>query len=219
MISGGLSPRVRGNPRRIAARMLCPRSIPACAGEPCRPVRPASPGRVYPRVCGGTARLATVTNVNKGLSPRVRGNPFQARYGQAGGGSIPACAGEPGACATIRGLRRVYPRVCGGTFVSVAAGQPGQGLSPRVRGNLARRSTPGRTPRSIPACAGEPRGGRGNLSPQTVYPRVCGGTGDGGYSRPPSGGLSPRVRGNPRRLGSQPGGKGSIPACAGEPPA
>ena len=53
----------------------------------------------------------------------------------------------------------VYPRVCGGTnpnsFITVC----GDGLSPRVRGNLC---SVGRMPfcsGSIPACAGEPTPG------------------------------------------------------------
>ena len=51
---GGLSPRVRGNPR-LAEKGLCRRwSIPACAGEPhCTDTRRMSVA-VYPRVCGGT---------------------------------------------------------------------------------------------------------------------------------------------------------------------
>ena len=52
---------------------------------------------------------------------------------------------------------------------------------------------------------------------QKVYPRVCGGTAEGGSNSAQRRGLSPRVRGNP-----VPGESGlvlrrSIPACAGEP--
>ena len=32
------------------------------------------PGRVYPRVCGGTQRPPDIARVGAGLSPRVRGN-------------------------------------------------------------------------------------------------------------------------------------------------
>ena len=50
----GLSPRVRGN-RRLAIQPLGRRgSIPACAGEPAAGLQGTGPGRVYPRVCGGT---------------------------------------------------------------------------------------------------------------------------------------------------------------------
>ena len=52
----GLSPRVRGN--RGYQRVLGQRSrsIPACAGEPPSPWPTTDLSRVYPRVCGGTAR-------------------------------------------------------------------------------------------------------------------------------------------------------------------
>ena len=73
---------------------------------------------VYPRVCGGTCELEPGTAALAGLSPRVRGNPGPGRGGDTGDGSIPACAGEPCRGGNGRGLRRVYPRVCGGTAVS-----------------------------------------------------------------------------------------------------
>ena len=91
----GLSPRVRGNrdhpePHRVSAR-----SIPACAGEPIEPVRIRIPGKVYPRVCGGTVAVGTGAGTNYGLSPRVRGNRQLGSPRQRDDGSIPACAGEP----------------------------------------------------------------------------------------------------------------------------
>ena len=52
-----------------------------------------------------------------------------------------------------------------------------------------------------------------------VYPRVCGGTACISISRRCCAGLSPRVRGNPTNTYAQSGKAGSIPACAGEPPA
>ena len=147
--------------------------------------------RVYPRVCGGTqAQVVYLVCTLKTM------------------GSIPACAGEP---------RPSISQIIGP-----------HGLSPRVRGNPIR--TVFRVSGSIPACAGEPHDVHG--SADAVYPRVCGGTHD--FQRacstirprsipacagePASGsslvpqpvlGLSPRVRGNPRKLMHH----GSIPAC------
>ena len=51
---------------------------------------------------------------------------------------------------------RVYPRVCGGTFVVVASVWYWMGLSPRVRGNRRGRHGGAVLMGSIPACAGEP---------------------------------------------------------------
>ena len=72
---------------------------------------------------------------------------------------------------------------------------------------------------SIPACAGEPEVQLPWLCALWVYPRVCGGTSMSKSTLSEAQGLSPRVRGN--QLGKQRIvlSNGSIPACAGEPPA
>ena len=70
----GLSPRVRGNRGLRPGGAGTAGSIPACAGEPRQPSSQRFPGRVYPRVCGGTSRLLSLARVDAGLSPRVRGN-------------------------------------------------------------------------------------------------------------------------------------------------
>ena len=58
----GLSPRVRGN--RIHSQHANCRSgsIPACAGEPAFVIPDEVINRVYPRVCGGTAKGQVVGN-------------------------------------------------------------------------------------------------------------------------------------------------------------
>ena len=90
----------------------------------------------------------------------------------------------------------VYPRVCGGTLARLCNVQRTAGLSPRVRGNRLPDAVGGGVDGSIPACAGEPQSWASGIVNATVYPRVCGGTGE--YPEPPAGytGLSPRVRGN-----------------------
>ena len=57
-LPSGLSPRVRGNPSAVGGSLPCPRSIPACAGEPHDLVPPVGDQTVYPRVCGGTLLMA-----------------------------------------------------------------------------------------------------------------------------------------------------------------
>ena len=134
-------------------------------------------------------------------------------------GSIPACAGEParGCCAACPS--RVYPRVCGGTQRQRHGFLPNRGLSPRVRGNQRSQNEQTHFQGSIPACAGEPVDTDDTELIPRVYPRVCGGTGTNAVYAAIHQGLSPRVRGNrPGRL-PPPDRGGSIPACAGEPPA
>ena len=111
----GLSPRVRGNliVDRISRRNT--RSIPACAGEPLRIRSEEMAAWVYPRVCGGTSSPAAAQSMERGLSPRVRGNPAGASSRPGRGRSIPACAGEPSQAQKEARRGLVYPRVCGGT--------------------------------------------------------------------------------------------------------
>ena len=152
----GLSPRVRGNLAECSAIPLQLGSIPACAGEPLAAMRSGQRRWVYPRVCGGTFAAFGFAVMRLGLSPRVRGNRWWPVIAFICLGSIPACAGEPPTGAPDQWCGRVYPRVCGGTFGHPRQARPGQGLSPRVRGNRptdAHRELP---MGSIPACAGEP---------------------------------------------------------------
>ena len=116
--SGGLSPRVRGNPSGIDIDNECNGSIPACAGEPTASADGFAAPWVYPRVCGGTGPLPCRILPMLGLSPRVRGNRNAVSLTQTDLRSIPACAGEPAASSHLAAAAAVYPRVCGGTSVS-----------------------------------------------------------------------------------------------------
>ncbi len=192
-------------------------SIPACAGEPCSSGNRTAMNTVYPRVCGGTGVANSIQPPIWGLSPRVRGNLSRTKASASGGGSIPACAGEPGKETRRVCCPEVYPRVCGGTHPVQRWATRCRGLSPRVRGNPLRRALSAAFWRSIPACAGEPRRRGAERPTGEVYPRVCGGTVTLRGDDSPDCGLSPRVRGNhmPRQSGQW--STRSIPACAGEP--
>ena len=150
-----------------------------------------------PRVRGNPCQQrAMMTPMTLGLSPRVRGNLEAKAMMTPMTRSIPACAGEPRQAVPGGGATSVYPRVCGGTLLAIVSHPAGVGLSPRVRGNLLAVSYPVDVPRSIPACAGEPRSGLLLLPHEEVYPRVCGGTVHRAPRSPVDQGLSPRVRGN-----------------------
>ena len=172
---------------------------------------------VYPRVCGGTRFLRSPALPSAGLSPRVRGNRVLKNARPHRDWSIPACAGEPCRKCDRPSIRRVYPRVCGGTDPAGQNQIPEFGLSPRVRGNPTAAATHIPTSRSIPACAGEPPRRSCRCCRPRVYPRVCGGTPLEREPALPESGLSPRVRGNPGREQLLDIRAGSIPACAGEP--
>ena len=172
---------------------------------------------VYPRVCGGASAPVYRSATGSGLSPRVRGSPWWDEMGENVEGSIPACAGEPGAIWGLIQAMGVYPRVCGGAETERVWQLVERGLSPRVRGShLGIRATLVRLG-SIPACAGEPCPSRSLRASRTVYPRVCGGAGLPVAVTVGAVGLSPRVRGSQLRMEVAHVKRRSIPACAGEP--
>ena len=134
-------------------------------------------------------------------------------------------------------MTRVYPRVCGETETDSQQMKYLEGLSPRVRGNLAVALLELDGRGSIPACAGKPRKGshdgeharvyprvcgetlppRSRRAPCRVYPRVCGETDTQQDVTASGAGLSPRVRGNRCKAKAPEQRVGSIPACAGKP--
>ena len=155
LIGVGLSPRVRGKHPGPRTPRAAGRSIPACAGE-AGPGQPCNPSQaVYPRVCGGSDDAPVWTDLQSGLSPRVRGKLVGLLGGGGQVGSIPACAGEASLAAVVGRRLGVYPRVCGGSRPDGRQRRPHQGLSPRVRGKRIAVKLSHPRPRSIPACAGE----------------------------------------------------------------
>jgi len=146
-------------------------------------------------VRGGDDSFPPLEPRGLGRSPRARGR-HQGRcdeYKECG--SIPACAGEtPGGDPKDR-QHRVDPRVRGGDAARASCNARISGRSPRARGRHVLLVGHIRESGSIPACAGETISAtpaRGHLR---VDPRVRGGDGISGVSRPSSGGRSPRARG------------------------
>ena len=173
----GLSPRMRGNRGRLDLDAMRCGPIPAHAGESVRSCRRTNQCRAYPRACGGIVRAKRSKALQKGLSPRMRGNPLrslgicdrwrpipahagnQVYRPRANGakGPIPAHAGESKETLTHSGAVRAYPRACGGIGIGNDALFSDQGLSPRMRGNQWARASTGRRWGPIPAHAGESR--------------------------------------------------------------
>ncbi len=215
--SDGRSPRARGSLTRGTYAASSRRSIPACAGEPTtRPAR-AAPGGVDPRVRGGAQRNPLRWWARKGRSPRARGSPVPGVHHHASRGSIPACAGEPGARTAARSRSRVDPRLRGGAVVPAPAARARSGRSPRARGSREVRVRVAAAPGSIPACAGEPRGNPRRRAAAWVDPRVRGGAEAERRHLEDVAGRSPRARGSRRAEVEALGRLRSIPACAGEP--
>ena len=173
----GLSPRGRGNPT--------PYSTQKHWAIPGNPVFARSP-RVYPRVGGGTNNHVPRIGRSRGLSPRGRGNLEATLWynGFRNSGSIPAWAGEP-----VSQKSAARPDMPGS--IPAWAGEPHEV-----------NQVPSALYGSIPAWAGEPEGNQRAYLAQEVYPRVGGGTPiEPEHLRIAVLGLSPRGRGNRRRIG------------------
>ena len=105
----------------------------------------------------------------------------------------------------------------GGTHFTIVWMLHPIGLSPRGRGNPLGYLPDLHVQGSIPAWAGEPAIRYARYAMSTVYPRVGGGTVRGDSHGGSHNGLSPRGRGNLKRVFDAIIICGSIPAWAGEP--
>ena len=215
----GVHPRVCGEPPCAPGRRRAPEVHPHVCGEPCSPASSAPSGWVHPRVCGGARSPRGRTAFPGGPSPRVRGSHCRARICPRRPRSIPACAGEPARRCSSQTLTAVHPRVCGGAHRAPRTAHSHRGPSPRVRGSRSIHLAPTHARRSIPACAGEPGARRALSDRYRVHPRVCGGALEARMRAVRITGPSPRVRGSPAFFARRCNARGSIPACAGEPPA
>ena len=217
LTGSGPSPRVRGILVGGAGDCLDLGSIPAGAGNPCRPSPPTPPSGVHPRGCGESGVAPGQTRTRTGPSPRVRGIPRQPPAEAAPQGSIPAGAGNPRWYAAVRRMRKVHPRGCGESLDPAQDVSSTPGPSPRVRGILWPARGHGLHVRSIPAGAGNPLPGSARRAAFRVHPRGCGESPSCGAARSRRWGPSPRVRGIRSANCSTCCCTWSIPAGAGNP--
>ncbi len=91
-----------------------------------------------------------------GLSPHGRGNQYSYLIGVTTRGPIPAWAGEPQLDSVELVYGMAYPRMGGGTVVSLEPAPRFTGLSPHGRGNPGGADVAQLGQGPIPAWAGEP---------------------------------------------------------------
>ena len=187
---------MRGNCWRNSSTPSCERSIPTSAGKPPKRRYDVTNGWVYPHECGETLARAILAICGQGLSPRVRGNLLEGEPHRRHLRSIPTSAGKPLIVRPVCREPRVYPHECGETTAKRWRSLSVSGLSPRVRGNPARRSSCCFFSGSIPTSAGKPDVVTVEETANQVYPHECGETTAGLLVRNRILGLSPRVRGN-----------------------
>jgi len=158
----GRSPHARGSQKLPKFSANGFGSIPACAGEPLRWTTWRCSRRVDPRMRGGAQSSTASTGWNRGRSPHARGSRSLRQRRCAGGGSIPACAGEPRPLTVTLPIAKVDPRMRGGAKLILPSRDLTYGRSPHARGSRKRTSSCSPIWGSIPACAGEPcRGSKG----------------------------------------------------------
>ena len=153
----------------------------------------------------------------RGPSPRVRGIRWPAVRRAAGGGSIPARAGNPHPSPFRFAFSKVHPRACGESPPADGNAPLSGGPSPRVRGIPGPGPSPQPPPGSIPARAGNPPCISGALHAIRVHPRACGESAARDLAARSVAGPSPRVRGILRVAEPPDRAARSIPARAGNP--
>ncbi len=173
---GGPSPRGRGNPPPARGAVASRGAIPAWAGKPRGLFASICGYAGHPRVGGETSCIVIKRKMQKGPSPRGRGNRMIGCASFGCVGAIPAWAGKP-VRANARGLKSPgHPRVGGETHAAGGVWRGGGGPSPRGRGNRGRSARLGGRCRAIPAWAGKPPARRFARSLQRGHPRVGGET-------------------------------------------
>ena len=209
------SPRMRGT--LVFTRAHCPSVgiIPADAGNTL--IRGSRDGsrRDHPRGCGEHGIHWRRRRAWSGSSPRMRGTPDVSGIFAYLGRIIPADAGNtlPGVCHTDED--EDHPRGCKEHLIVVEARSADIGSSPRMRGTPSVNGVFNGISRIIPADAG-------NTSPWIPcgprcpdHPRGCGEHAPSRPLCPVIWGSSPRMRGTLAFGAHEHGGRGIIPADAG----
>ena len=235
-LGGGSSPRMRGAP---GSRPRVPEErgiIPAYAGSTSISAMRQMSRRDHPRVCGEHSVSVYTADQVEGSSPRMRGAHSRQAWPAAGapGSSprmrgarphpyignvfqriIPAYAGSTVKQGKNGRMQWDHPRVCGEHVIPPIKDGVSWGSSPRMRGALADRPRPRRSPGIIPAYAGSTPPSPSARRRSWDHPRVCGEHEAEGATGLAVEGSSPRMRGAPREEGAAAGRAGIIPAYAG----
>ena len=215
-VAAGSSPHGRGKRRRVRARTLTARLIPARAGKTNGPAAPTREHWAHPRAGGENDRLGDTRRGPPGSSPRGRGK----RNGRDGGsrrtGLIPARAGKTASRWAEVSLRAAHPHAGGenpSPFPWVAS--PG-GSSPRGRGKQWSCEPHSFAVRLIPAWAGKTHRSRFGLGCGWAHPRMGGENVPGEVTDLAAAGSSPHGRGKLGGLGVDVAQLRLIPAWAGK---
>ena len=191
----GSSPRMRGKRGRYRLVPFGGRIIPAHAGQTDHGVSGGDNETDHPRACGANPHGARLHTARFGSSPRMRGKRTRLGPHVRRIRIIPAHAGQTCAPASTTPSNADHPRACGANFDGAAELFEVAGSSPRMRGKRGWISPTRRSPRIIPAHAGQTRWWPVVSWTVPDHPRACGANRSGTSFAPVRIGSSPRMRG------------------------
>ena len=211
----GSSPRVRGEASKNEEKACLQGIIPAGAGRSGTVAPAVEPLRDHPRGCGEKAKAAYEMGLEKGSSPRVRGEAEVTPDVAWRFGIIPAGAGRSPLSSPLAGAFWDHPRGCGEKLFHAPPKCAPPGSSPRVRGEAHVRHHGAIGVGIIPAGAGRSLWASCGILSLGDHPRGCGEkiVQRGAFSR--FQGSSPRVRGEAINRAAASSLSGIIPAGAG----
>ena len=150
----GSSPRMRGTRAPGHFVFVCPRIIPAHAGNSCRTDGWKAGRPDHPRACGELQLTLKLFDLDLGSSPRMRGTHPRTPYLGCWGRIIPAHAGNSISKQATARKHTDHPRACGELSILTSTSVRCAGSSPRMRGTLRLDLGELRRDRIIPAHAG-----------------------------------------------------------------
>ena len=153
------------------------RIIPARAGQTPWIIIGARASADHPRACGANASSHLVFAAAAGSSPRVRGKLELRATLAPPQRIIPARAGQTNPRRPVHGQNPDHPRACGANLNLPPYIDERYGSSPRVRGKLVRLLALRRSPRIIPARAGQTIISWLVATGSADHPRACGANG------------------------------------------
>ena len=157
IISVGSSPLTRGKHGRLVEGDGHRRLIPAHAGKTFFSCAPNSVPKAHPRSRGENPWHSTTSYSSGGSSPLTRGKLHVHCCVLTSCGLIPAHAGKTSWRRSRIARASAHPRSRGENRSFAIRSAPRPGSSPLTRGKRARRASPSRLGRLIPAHAGKTR--------------------------------------------------------------
>ena len=215
VISLGSPPLARGIPYRLQVVISKTGITPACAGNTLRHLCKVSRSQDHPRLRGEYKAGFKRTTRGKGSPPLARGIPWILSIPGSQYRITPACAGNTNAVELPRIYPWDHPRLRGEYLSDFTSAILSLGSPPLARGILDFASSPPKTLRITPACAGNTKPDLREQRAVRDHPRLRGEY-DGWINIPEiDKGSPPLARGIPDNLRVPLRLSGITPACAG----